>query len=244
MLLVKSEIRSSFFPSFIHIFFCFFFQVRDCFSIYAPICGNVFNNQVCNKATLKMQTLFYIYERLLFYLALAPPNDVENTFDQLSTLIRKQYGVVADRVLDYAEDNYLGIFHVNDPRVIPMPFIEFWRNIFHRTDEDFPRTNNSVEGWHRGFQFNVSTCHLTFWKFLEVLKKEETVVGVAIFQNQRGAPTLSLKKRHVSCNQRILKIVDDYPNRDRMNYNIHPSTRTLSGTDILFELANVRNIGS
>ena len=72
-----------------------------------------------------MQTLFYIYERLLFYLALAPPNDVENTFDQLSTLIRKQYGVVADRVLDYAEDNYLGIFHVNDPRVIPMPFIEF-----------------------------------------------------------------------------------------------------------------------
>ena len=70
------------------------------------------------------------------------------------------------------------------------------------------------------------------------------MVRVAIFQNQRGAPTLSLKKRHVNCNQLILKIVDDYPNRDRMNYNIHPSIRTLSGTDILFELANVRNIGS
>ena len=50
----------------------------------------------------------------------------------------------------------------------------------------FPRTNNAVEGWHRGFQTHVSTCHPVFWKFLEVFQKEETFVRVGILQNEGG----------------------------------------------------------
>ena len=52
--------------------------------------------------------------------------------------------------------------------------------MYHRTDEELPRTNNSVAGWHRSFQRHVSACHPNFWKFLEMLKKEETVVRVNI----------------------------------------------------------------
>ena len=54
--------------------------------------------------------------------------------------------------------------------------------MFHRTDDELPRTNNAVEGWHRGFQAHVSACHPVFWKFLEVLQKEETVVRVGILK--------------------------------------------------------------
>ena len=58
----------------------------------------------------------------------------------------------------------------------PLTFaVELW-NMFHRTDDKLPRTNNSVEGWHRGFQANVSAYHRTFWKLLDVLKGEESVV--------------------------------------------------------------------
>ena len=50
--------------------------------------------------------------------------------------------------------------------------------MFQRADEKLPRTINAVEGWHRMFQAHVSACHPVFWKFLEVLQKEETVVIV------------------------------------------------------------------
>ena len=51
-------------------------------------------------------------------------------------------------------------------------------NMFRRTDDELPRTNNSVEGWHRSFQCSLSACHPTFWKFLDLLKKEEGLIRV------------------------------------------------------------------
>ena len=81
----------------------------------------------------------------------------------------------------------------------------------------FQRTNNAVEGWRRGFQAHVSACHPVFWKFLEVLQKEETVVRVGI-QNESGHQSPPQKRRYVRYNQCILRIVDDFPNRQRIDY--------------------------
>ena len=89
--------------------------------------------------------------------------------------------------------------------------------MLHRTDNELPRANNSVEGWHRGFQANISACHPTFWKFLNVLKVEESVVRVAVLQNEGGHQPLPQRRRYVDCNQRILRIVDDYPYRQSMD---------------------------
>ena len=63
--------------------------------------------------------------------------------------------------------------------------IEVW-NMFHRTDDELPRTNNSVEGWHRSFQCSLSACHPTFWKFLDLLKKEKGLIRVKILQSLGG----------------------------------------------------------
>ena len=48
-------------------------------------------------------------------LAFVPPNNVQNSFDQLVALIHNQYGNGADGVLDYFEDNDVGRFRVNAP---------------------------------------------------------------------------------------------------------------------------------
>ena len=160
---------------------------------------------------------FALHLRMISALAFLPPNDVQNSFDQLAALIRNQYGNGADGVLDYFEDNYVGRFRVNAPRGIPTFPIDFW-NMFHRTDDELPRTNNAVEGWHRGFQAHVSACHPVFWKFLEVLQKEETVVRVGILQNESSHQPPPQRRRYVDCNQRILRIVDDFPNRQRIDY--------------------------
>ena len=94
---------------------------------------------------------FALHLRMISALAFVPPHDVQNSLNQLAALIHDQYGNVADGVLDYFEDNYVGRFRVNAPRGIPTFPIDFW-NMFHRTDDELPRTNNAVEGWYRGFQ--------------------------------------------------------------------------------------------
>ena len=48
-------------------------------------------------------------------------------------------------------------------------------NMFHRTHNESPRTNNSVEGWHRSFQANVSSCYPVFNRFIELLKRAEAI---------------------------------------------------------------------
>jgi hypothetical protein len=37
------------------------------------------------------------------------------------------------------------------------------------------KTNNSVEGWHRGFKSSLSCYHPLFWKFIKQLEKEEVL---------------------------------------------------------------------
>ena len=88
---------------------------------------------------------FALHYQKIRALVFVPPNDVQNSFDQLAALICKQYGNGADGILDYFEDNYVGKFHVNAPRGIPTFPIDFW-NMFHRADDEIPRTNNAVEG--------------------------------------------------------------------------------------------------
>ena len=104
---------------------------------------------------------FALHLRMISALAFLPPNDVQNSFDQLAALIRNQYGNDADGVLDYFEDHYVGRFRANAQRGTPTFPIDFW-NMFHRTDDELPRTNNAVEGWYRGFQAHVSACHPVF----------------------------------------------------------------------------------
>ena len=143
-------------------------------------------------------------------LAFMPPQDVVNSFDELCVVIRNQYDGDADEVLDYFEDTYIGRFCRNTPRRPPFFPIELW-NIFNRTAEELPRANNNNEAWHNSFQANVSSTHPTFWKFLDMLLREERIVRVRMLQNQAGHALEPQRRRYADCNARILRIVDDYP---------------------------------
>ena len=103
------------------------------------------------------------------------------------------------------------------PRHAAMFGIELW-NMFHQTEDELPRTNNSVEGWHRAFQCNLSACHPTFWKFVDALKKEEGIIRVKILQCLGGHLPPPTRRRYAECGERILRILDDYLNRQRVPY--------------------------
>ena len=159
---------------------------------------------------------FSLRVRMIGALAFVPPNDVIDSFDNLAQDIRNEYGQDMDDILDYFEDNCVGRFRHNAPRRRPIFDIEMW-NMFHRTDAELPRTNNAVEGWHRGFQAHVTVSHPSFWKFIDISKREEGIVRAAVLQNQGVHPPAAQRRRYANNYARILRIVDDYPNRIRFD---------------------------
>ena len=78
--------------------------------------------------------------RMIAALAFMPPQDMVNSFDELCVVIRDQYDGDPDEVLDYFGDTYIGGFRRN-ASLFP---IELW-NMFNRTAEELPRTNNNIE---------------------------------------------------------------------------------------------------
>ena len=113
-----------------------------------------------------------------------------------------------DGLLDYLEDTYIGRLR-NGRRRAPIFALELW-NMYERTVDGLARTNNNVEGWHRGIQFPINACHPNFWKFLDVLKREENSTRVGITQCLGGHPDPPRKKTismsmpiDVDCNERI-----------------------------------------
>jgi hypothetical protein len=160
---------------------------------------------------------FALHLRMIAALAFVPPDDLVEFFDELCDTIRGTYNEEVDVILDYFEDTYIGRFRRNAPRAPPLFGIEIW-NMFHRTHQEMPRTNNHIEGWHRRFQSLCMASHPTLWKFLDTLKKEQSMNRVEILQAEGGHPPPAQRRRYVDCNQRILTIVDDFPNRQHIRY--------------------------
>jgi hypothetical protein len=162
---------------------------------------------------------FALHVRMISAIAFVPPANVIQAFEDLSDDIRNLYNgtVGIGQLLDYFEDNYIGRFRRNAPRTPPLFAIDLW-NMYHRTVDELPRTNNSVEGWHRGFQARVSASHPIIWKFIDVLKNSHSLNRVNILQAVNGHAAPPQQKTYKDCNARILTIVDDFPNQQVHNY--------------------------
>ena len=92
-------------------------------------------------------------------LAFVPLVDVETAFDDLSTEIRTNFNNDMDELLNYFEDTYIGRLRRNGHRGDPTFAHDVW-NMYMRTRDELPRTNNNVEGWHRGVQFHINASQL------------------------------------------------------------------------------------
>ena len=110
--------------------------------------------------------------------AFLPPNDVIHIFEELVDHLRNAYNGDADNLLEYFEDTYIGRYRRNAPRWQPSFPIQLW-NMFHRTDNELPLTNISLEEWHRAFKGHISSCHPNFGNSLRCCKKKRAWSGLA-----------------------------------------------------------------
>ena len=155
---------------------------------------------------------FALLMRSISALAFVPEVDVPQAFYDLEQEIRNNYnnnGI--DVVLDYFEDNYIGRQRRGRPRDTPMFPISVW-NMVDRVENDLPRTNNSIEGWHHRFNLNMDGAHPTLWKFIEGLKREESTVRAEVAQLLGGHP-FTQQRKYADCTMRIKNIVTAYPVR-------------------------------
>ena len=153
-----------------------------------------------------------IHIRTLTALAFVPPHLVVESFEMHIHLNNR-----IDVLIDYFEDIYIRRFRHNALRAQTRFGIEVW-NMFHMTNEEIPRMNNSVEGWHRSFSCNTTFNHPTIWKFLDALKREDAITLTNVAQNIGGHPPLPARKHYVDHNARLVRLVNNFPNIERIQY--------------------------
>ena len=93
-----------------------------------------------------------------------------------------------------------------------------FRNMFHSTFDELPRTTNCIERWHRSFQATAAACHPTFWNILKLLKKEDALNRVEILQACSSHNARLAGRRYANANQRLTQVVDSFQNLAPMRY--------------------------
>lgn len=112
-------------------------------------------------------------------------------------------------VLDYFETYYIGKI---DPvkqtrRKVPSFRIPMW-NVYERVVADKPRTNNSIESWHKQFANDIH-AHPTVNKLIKQFILEQKNTEVLLSQIRVG-DQYERKKQNVSRDAKLKKLVLEY----------------------------------
>ena len=156
---------------------------------------------------------FALEVRMIPALAFVPTADVIASFELLDDELSDE----AQPILQYFEGTYIGRRRLDGTRRNPMFDLAMW-NVHERTRNEQPRTNNNLEGWHRRFQADVGGHHANFWRFLDVLKREESLTRVQMVQAEAGDNGPVQRRVYRDVQQRIKNIVQDYENRNTIGY--------------------------
>jgi hypothetical protein len=65
--------------------------------------------------------------------------------------------------------------------------IKLW-NSYDRVSTNLPRSNNSIEGWHKAFAKRVSIAHPTINKLTDKIRREQSTFEVDIAQIRQAKP--------------------------------------------------------
>ena len=131
------------------------------------------------------------------------------------SLPSEDFPLDAQAVIDYFEDTYIGRLRPGGHRRVPLFELGLSTRLSMTYQE---QTMPAVEGWHRSFQANVRAYHPNFWKFIDILEREQNLTQVNIAQARAGHQPDPQRRRYLDSNQRIKNIVRDYHNRDIMQY--------------------------
>ncbi|XP_077534770.1 uncharacterized protein LOC144146716 [Haemaphysalis longicornis] len=137
-------------------------------------------------------------------LAFLPLSEVPDAFDDLLV----GWPSCASDLAMYFEDTCIGRRRRNGIQSALFP-PHLW-SVHEAVQQNFPRTNNSVEAWHRGFPSNVECCFPNLWAFLKCLKDEQGLQELRMAQLDVGQHLPRLACKYEDVNDRIARILADH----------------------------------
>ena len=67
-----------------------------------------------------------------------------------------------------------------------------------------------IEGWHRAFSQQVGAAHPSLWKFIDALKREQSLTEIKIAKLNRGEECERSTRKYKESANRLKKIVDSF----------------------------------
>ncbi|CAF1264599.1 unnamed protein product [Adineta steineri] len=181
-----------------------FFHFKKC--IWKHICElhlkNEFLENQNNRRTMKNLTA----------LAFVPPNNVIEEFAR----IKENASDILDDLILYFEDNFIGRIMTRNRRKNPRYNINMW-NCFERINEDLPRTNNAIEGWHNAFH-NVVGDHPSLFTFIKDIVREEKNTTIVWNQVLAGTQSQTKRTKYDKIDLRIRNMVKEFHTVSRNDY--------------------------
>jgi len=175
------------------------------------------------QTTYRNDPEFSLRIRMLPALAFIPEADVIKCYNAL--LVTNYYTDNEDLLaplLDYFENTWVGKLDRRGKRKPPKYSITLW-NCFSRVIQDLATTNNAIEGWHNCFTSLINSMHPSIWRFIDALKKEESINRFKIEQYVGGNEPPK-KKIYRDRAAKIKKICTNYNN----NTNIEDYLRGIA----------------
>ena len=148
---------------------------------------------------------------MISVLAFVPPNDVQNSFDQLAALIHINMEMMQMEFWTNWRTIMLG-GSVSMLQKVYQHFQSIFGICFTAQMTSFQEQIMELRFSTESSKHMFLPVILCFGSFLKCYQKEETVVRVVILQNEGGHQPPPQGRRYVDCNQHILRIVDDFPN--------------------------------
>lgn len=176
--------------------------MRGCFF---HLCQNVFRKIQSEglKPKYEADIEFALLLKMIPAIAFVPEDKVYDSFVTLINTV--QFPRETLTVVDYFEKAYIGRPDRNKPPLFP---IKVW-NCYKSVTDDLPRTNNHVEGWHRGFNSSLGS-HPNVWKFIEAIKKENSHSVFILNQVLGGVEPPYKKKKYKSVDEKLKRIVSNF----------------------------------
>ncbi|KAB0790553.1 hypothetical protein PPYR_15049 [Photinus pyralis] len=146
-------------------------------------------------------------------LAFVPPGCVIESFEELcdGQIVPPE----AQCILDYFEDTWIGRPSTRRQRKPPQFAINIW-NCYEVALQGASKTNNAVEGWHYAFEHQVSANHPNIWKFIDCLKREQSLHELQIEQLLSGQT--DKKKKYRDAALRLQKVVEKFDDTNILDY--------------------------
>ena len=144
------------------------------------------------------------FVNMLMAIAFLPEDEISDAIDEIRE--HNDYPNHLDPIYDYFEDTYVGR-RIRNRRRAPLFAVNMW-SVRIRTAQGLARTNNQLEAWHGAWQGAVGSSHPSFFRFLDVLQREQRLQEANLRQIRQGRDLVKHLKKYEAVNRRLQRIIE------------------------------------